>query len=449
MLSSTPLDRIDTIGERALRRKKSRGSSRFGHSVPRSFEPLPRLNEVSEEAKVALLIKKLRQCCIIYDYSDPAVEVEGKVIKESTLEEILNYFEKRQEIADPVYPEVVRMVSINIFRTLPPYESVEYDPEEDDPVFDTSWPSLNLVYSLFVNFLDVPSFDVTIGKKHINQKFMLQLLELFDSEDPREREYLKMILHRIYGKILCIRSYTRKQIGHIILRFVYETERYSGIAELLEVLGSIVNGFAVPLKEEHKSYLLKILIPLHKTKCLPSYYVHLNYCIVQYINKDPMLLEPVVRGLLKYWPKTCSRKELLFIGLVEEVLNAAEPCEFVKVQELLFKRLISCLSSPNNQVSERTLFLFKNEYIRTMIEENNHVLMPLTVPTLCLLSRDTRRPVFCALVYDILREFMLTNDSLFESITTSCHSEDVRDNLLGKKIPKVSDAADNSPKSAE
>ena len=27
----------------------------------------------------------------------------------------------------------------------------------------------------------------------------IQLIELFDSEDPREREYLKTILHRIYG----------------------------------------------------------------------------------------------------------------------------------------------------------------------------------------------------------------------------------------------------------
>jgi hypothetical protein len=28
---------------------------------------------------------------------------------------------------------------------------------------------------------------------------VLKLLELFDSEDPRERDYLKTILHRIYG----------------------------------------------------------------------------------------------------------------------------------------------------------------------------------------------------------------------------------------------------------
>jgi len=32
---------------------------------------------------------------------------------------------------------------------------------------------------------------------------------------------------------------------------VYETERHNGIGELLEILGSIINGFAIPLKKEH------------------------------------------------------------------------------------------------------------------------------------------------------------------------------------------------------
>lgn len=35
-------------------------------------------------------------------------------------------------------------------------------------------------------------------------------------------------------------------------RFIFETERHNGVAELLEILGSIINGFALPLKEEHK-----------------------------------------------------------------------------------------------------------------------------------------------------------------------------------------------------
>jgi len=54
----------------------------------------------------------------------------------------------------------------------------------------------------------------------MDQSFVLNILELFDSEDPRERDFLKTILHRIYGKFLGLRSYIRKQINHIFLRYV-------------------------------------------------------------------------------------------------------------------------------------------------------------------------------------------------------------------------------------
>ncbi len=49
----------------------------------------------------------------------------------------------------------------------------------------------------------------------------LQLLELFDSEDPRERDFLKTVLHRIYGKFLGLRAFIRKQINNIFLRWVF------------------------------------------------------------------------------------------------------------------------------------------------------------------------------------------------------------------------------------
>ena len=35
---------------------------------------------------------------------------------------------------------------------------------------------------------------------------------------------------------------------------------------------SIINGFALPLKEEHKVFLEKVLLPLHKVKSLAVYH---------------------------------------------------------------------------------------------------------------------------------------------------------------------------------
>jgi serine/threonine-protein phosphatase 2A regulatory subunit B' len=111
------------------------------------------------------------------------------------------------------------------------------------------------VYEVFLRFLESSDFQATIGKKVIDQKFVLQvripqnlsnlpsnplfqqLLELFDSEDPRERDFLKTVLHRIYGKFLGLRAFIRKQINNIFLRFIYETEHFNGVGELLEILG--------------------------------------------------------------------------------------------------------------------------------------------------------------------------------------------------------------------
>lgn len=114
---------------------------------------------------------------------------------------------------------------------------------------------------------------------------------------------------------------------------------------------SIINGFALPLKEEHKVFLLKVLLPLHKAKSLSVYHPQLAYCVVQFLEKDPSLTEPVIRNLLKFWPKTHSPKEVMFLNELEEILDVIEPAEFQKVMDPLFRQLAKCVSSPHFQVS--------------------------------------------------------------------------------------------------
>ena len=40
-------------------------------------------------------------------------------------------------------------------------------------------------------------------------------------------------------------------------------------------------------------FLLRVLIPLHKVKSLSCYHPQLAYCVVQFLEKDPSLTEPV------------------------------------------------------------------------------------------------------------------------------------------------------------
>uniref|UniRef100_A0A8C6P1H0 Protein phosphatase 2, regulatory subunit B', epsilon isoform b n=1 Tax=Nothobranchius furzeri TaxID=105023 RepID=A0A8C6P1H0_NOTFU len=371
-----------------------------------------------------LFLKKLQQCCTVFDFMDTLSDLKMKEYKRSTLNELVDYVTvSRGYLTEQAYPEVVKMVSHNIFRTLPPSDSNEFDPEEDEPTLEASWPHLQLVYEFFIRFLESQEFQPSIAKKYIDQKFVLQLLELFDSEDPRERDYLKTVLHRIYGKFLGLRAFIRKQINNIFLRFVYETEHFNGVAELLEILGSIINGFALPLKAEHKQFLVKVLIPLHTVRSLSLFHAQLAYCIVQFLEKDPTLTEPVIRGLLKFWPKTCSQKEVMFLGELEEILDVIEPTQFVKIQEPLFKQISRCVSSPHFQVAERALYYWNNEYIMSLIEENSSVILPIMFASLYRISKEHWNPAIVALVYNVLKAFMEMNSTLFDELTATYKSD--------------------------
>ena len=55
---------------------------------------------------------------------------------------------------------------------------------------------MQIVYEFLLRYIVSNDTDAKAAKKYVDQKFVVRMLELFDSEDPRERDYLKTILHR-------------------------------------------------------------------------------------------------------------------------------------------------------------------------------------------------------------------------------------------------------------
>ncbi|CAG2214675.1 PPP2R5 [Mytilus edulis] len=400
------INKLNFTGPPTIKKDKRQNSSRFNVTKNRELQKLPLLKDSTPAEREDLFIQKIRQCCVLFDFViDPLSDLKWKEVKRAALNEMVEFVShNRGVITEPIYPEAIHMFSVNLFRTLPPSSNphgAEFDPEEDEPALEASWPHLQLVYEFFLRFLESPDFQPNTGKKYIDQRFVLQLLELFDFEDPRERDFLKTLLHRIYGKFLGLRAYIRKQINNIFYSFIYETEHHNGIAELLEILGSIINGFALPLKEEHKVFLLKVLLPLHKVKSLSVYHPQLAYCVVQFLEKDPSLTEPVIMGLLKFWPKVHSPKEVMYLNELEEILDVIEPAEFTKVMVPLFKQLAKCVSSPHFQVAERALYFWNNEYILSLISDNASTILPVVFPALYK-SKEHWNKTIHGLIYNAL-----------------------------------------------
>eukprot|EP00898_Chlorokybus_atmophyticus_P003755 jgi/Chlat1/4380/Chrsp29S04525 len=416
-------------------------------SIAQAFaEPLPSFRDVPASERQALFVKKLHLCSYVFDFTDATNHVKEKEIKRQTLLELVDYVNTGSgKFTEAVFQDITYMLSCNLFRTLPPSShdnanSENYDPEEEEPTLEPAWPHLQIVYEFLLRYVISNETDAKVARKYIDTNFVLRLLDLFDSEDPRERDYLKTILHRIYGKFMVHRPFIRKAVNNIFYRFIFETERHNGVAELLEILGSIINGFALPLKDEHKVFLMKALIPLHKPKCVSMYHQQLSYCITQFVEKDLKLAEPVVRGLLKYWPVTNSQKEVLFLGELEEVLELTQTAEFQKCMVPVAKQIAKCLNSSHFQarscypqicceslqVAERALFLWNNDYIVSLLAQNRHVILPIIFPALERNARSHWNAAVHGLTLNVRKMFQEVDSQLFEECVQQFKEDELR-----------------------
>jgi len=396
-----------------------------------AIESLPLFKDVPVAERQNLFIRKLKLCCVQVDFSDIMVDVKAKEIKRIQLLELVDYINSTKNVFnEQTFPEIIEMVKCNLFRTLAPSGqggSAVYDPEEDEPTLEPAWPHLQYVYEFLLRFIVCNETDPKVVKRYLDTDFLLRLLELFDSEDPRERDYLKTILHRIYGKFMPYRAFIRKAINNIFYQFIYETERHNGIAELLEILGSIINGFALPLKDEHKAFLMRALLPLHKVKFVGIYHQQLSYCVTQFVEKDPKLAVPVLRSILSFWPLTYSPKEVLFLNEVEEILEMIHANEFHLIMEPLFEKVAHCIGSPHFQVAERALFLWNNEYVVSLIAQNREQILPIVFEALYSNSRSHWNSTVHSLTCNVVKLFMEMDANLFDECSNNYRARATED----------------------
>jgi len=385
----------------------------------------PRFRDVSPENRTHLLLKHLRLCCVIFDFNDESSkENVGKEMKRQLLLAVVDHITTTKNwFNETVCKDILDMIAVNIFRDLPPPSRSEYDPEEDDPVLDPAWPHLQIVYEFLLRFMVSTYTDTKILKKFIDKRFLTCIIGLFKSEDTRERDYLKTILHRVYGKFMSFRSFIRQTVNNVFYNYVYDGHPHSGVSELLEILGSIINGFAVPLKAEHRRFLRMVLIPLHKVKHLGTFHQQLTYCVTQFIEKDPKLGSEVLMGMFQFWPLQSSSKELLFLNQLDEILELTDKTEISKIAKILFTQIARSIESPHFQVSERALFLLNNDNVASCANEYRREILPVIYPTLARNLKHHWNPTVHSLTFNVIRMFMDLDGQLVDQVSKKYDKE--------------------------
>ncbi|RLN79915.1 hypothetical protein BBJ28_00023506 [Nothophytophthora sp. Chile5] len=358
---------------------------------------LPALEDVPPSERMRLFRQKLKLCCALYDFSDMRKHVREKEAKRNALLQIVEYISAGKVAWDPsVVADLLECVGANIFRHLGRNPS----------------PTA-LVYEILLRFVLSKEVDSRTAKEYFSKKFMVKLLNLFDSEDPRERDYLKTILHRIYGKSMALRSFIRRSINDMFYTFVYETESLQGVGELLEILGRRIK-------------LLPLLLMCKQAGNLAMFHQQLAYCTTQFVEKDPQTAEPIILGLLKYWPVTASAKEILFLNELEEIIEMVQMEQFAAVLRPLFLRISLAVCSSHFQVSQRALYLWNNESLVRLVSARRAEILPLIFGALYRNCENHWHSTVQTLTYNVLKLFMEMDSQLFDQCSAQFEEREGR-----------------------
>lgn len=180
----------------------------------------------------------------------------------------------------------------------------------------------------------------------------------------------------------------RKAITDCFQVLIHDIHKFNGASELLDILASIISGFAVPLREEHVIFFKNIIIPLHKVQTSNLYFDNLIRCSMLFLTKDSSLAILLLEGILKYWPFANFVKETLFLQELPEVL---EFCDVEKIKPLipkLFKRIVKCISGSHLQVADRAMCLFESESFIQIIKTYKQTTFAMLVPVISKLAEN-------------------------------------------------------------
>lgn len=385
----------------------------------------------------AVFLKKVSLAKITYDYSDENKDSKLKTERLSAINELIEMINDPKLVTSLFIPHIdilMEIITKNIFRPLPCLKrnsinlgmndtGIDNEEQESDP----SWPHIRGVYEIFLQLIVNEACDVKTLKQYITPNFISEFLQLFDSEENEEREFLKNILHKLYAKLVPRRRMIRKAITDCFQVLIHDIHKFNGASELLDILASIISGFAVPLREEHVIFFKNIIIPLHKVQTSNLYFENLIRCSMLFLTKDSSLAILLLDGILKYWPFANFVKETLFLQELPEVL---EFCDVDKIKPLvprLFKRIVKCVSGSHLQVADRAMCLFESESFIQIIKNYKQITFSMLVPVISKLAENHW--------YKMLQESLTALKEILHKIDPAAYEAALDPNEM-KKIDK-------------
>ena len=227
-------------------------------------------------------------------------------------------------------------------------------------------------YEILIYLLENPLCKSSIFKKSITFDFINKFVQLFDSGIVEEKKYLKIILHRLYSKLINRRISIRVAITDYLKLAIKSKINYNGIPEILEVMASIISGYSVPLKKDHTDFFNYIIVPLFTLKKLNLYLKQLMKCSNLFLEKEHQLYIPLLNVIIEIWPSLNINKEEFFLNELKNILKYMDNNVPLSLMDNFFQILSKCLTENDICIATRTVDLFEIKQFMSFIKKNKN-----------------------------------------------------------------------------
>lgn len=284
----------------------------------------------------------------IFDFTNNE-RLEEKLAKYKKLEilcDIFTYITDEMFNTDFIV-DIIDIIEINLFRSLPPNqlqkEFINYGPgfEKINSVDDPQMIHLNLIYQLLMLVIDFLKHRKEILELLIDEVFVEKTIDLIESEDSDERDYVTKILCKFYQYLPSRRKIIDRIITNKLMEIVSNGHKiYINVENLLEIL--LLKLDVVHSRDQQQSSMettKSLLISLHRLPYVYYYHIQLFSCTIKFIRKNPDHLVDLTTKILRLRPS------------VEKQSHSTTNCMMILVE---LNHILDCLIGEKKSTDSST-----------------------------------------------------------------------------------------------
>lgn len=243
------------------------------------------------------------------------------------------------------------------------------------PVFEiTNWVHMEIAHIIFQTILLEPMFI----SKFITRNFLTVLIDQLDTPVTAEQTHLET-------EIMLIIENFREKAQFIIWSLISRIHEYQSGSKTSYCVAPIIR-ICLKYFENHKDFnkissiYKNYVVPLYAAEHLPDFEKALRSLSSFCIKADPTCSEYCLNYIIKHWPITTSKKELIFLQQLSMLLQVIEEDNLAQFTMKILQILAQSISSVNSSISMNALFLLCDGnflyHFRTVREQFPLILVP-------------------------------------------------------------------------